>query len=118
MRVRLDARVDVDQLVVEARRQVDKTIHLLDEIDAVPSDDRTRESRALRGKSAERLGKAVALLEFAEMVRKNPSREHRRRSQVQPETQSAAPSARQRRIAGRAEAARDASRPPGTTGGV
>jgi hypothetical protein len=70
MRVRLDARVDVDQLVVEARKQVDRAKRLLDEIDAVPRDDRTRESTALRAKSAERLGKAVALLEFAEMVRK------------------------------------------------
>ena len=70
MRVRLDARVDVDRLVVEARKQVDKTMRLLDEIDAVPADDRTAESIELRAKLAERLGKAVALLEFAEMVRK------------------------------------------------
>lgn len=72
MRVRLDARVDIDQLVVQARKQVTRTTRLLDEIDAVPTDDRTRESIALRAKSVERLGKAVALLEFAEMVRKVP----------------------------------------------
>ena len=68
MRVRLEARVDVDQLVVQARRQVDQTVRLLDEIDAVPPGDRTRESNSLRTNSAERLGKAVALREFAEMV--------------------------------------------------
>ena len=73
MRVRLDARVDVDQLVAQARRQVAKTVRLLDEIDAVPHGDRTRESTALRTNSVERLGKAVALFEFAEMVRKVPS---------------------------------------------
>jgi hypothetical protein len=71
MRVRL-ARVDVDQLVAQARRHVEKTTRLLDEIDAVLPGDRTRESTALRAKSAERLGKSVALLEFAEMVRKVP----------------------------------------------
>jgi hypothetical protein len=70
MRVRLQARVDVDQLVVQARRQVEKTVRLLDEIDAVSPRDRTRESQALRTEEVERLGKAVALLEFAEMVRR------------------------------------------------
>jgi hypothetical protein len=72
MRVRLDARVDVDQLVVQARRQVEKSMRLLDEFDAVPADDRTRESNDVRAETAERLGKAVALLEFAEMVKEVP----------------------------------------------
>jgi hypothetical protein len=73
MRVRLEARVDIDQLIVEARRQVSRTVRLLDEIDAVPSGDRTRESAVLRANLASRLGKAVALHEFAEMVRKVPA---------------------------------------------
>ena len=73
MRVRLDARVDVEQLVVQAKRQVDRSVRVLDEIDALPAADRTRESNALRANSVEKLGKAVALFEFAEMVRKVPA---------------------------------------------
>ena len=72
MRVRLDARVDVDQLVVEARRQVERNMRLVDEIDATSADDRPSETNDLRANYVERLGKAVALLEFAEMVKKVP----------------------------------------------
>ena len=69
MRVRLEARVDIDEVVVQARQQVDENVRLLDEIDAVPRRKRTREFKVRRMETAERLGKAVALLEFAEMVR-------------------------------------------------
>jgi len=72
MRVRLDARVDVDKLVAQARRQVDQTVRTMDDIDQVPVRERTREATALRTRSAIRLGKSVALLEFAELVKKVP----------------------------------------------
>jgi hypothetical protein len=73
MRVRLEARVDVETLVKQARGQVDRAVRTIDEIDEVPLADRTREATALRTRSVMRLGRAVALLEFAELVRDVPS---------------------------------------------
>jgi hypothetical protein len=73
MRVRLEARVNVEALVKQARGQVDRAVRTIDEIDEVPLPDRTREATALRTRSVMRLGRAVALLEFAELVRDVPS---------------------------------------------
>lgn len=70
MRVRLDARVDVDKLVVQARRQVEQAKRTIDDIDEDATQDRASDSDELRADAVERLGKAVALLEFAEMVKK------------------------------------------------
>jgi hypothetical protein len=72
MRVRLEARVNVETLVKQARGQVDRAIRTIDEIDEVPPADRTREATALRTRSVMGLGRAVALLEFAELVRAVP----------------------------------------------
>ena len=72
LRVRLDARVDVDKLVAQARRQVDETARTMDEIDRLPPEERSREASALRTRSVIHLGRAVALLEFAELVKKVP----------------------------------------------
>ncbi len=72
MRVRLEARVDLGRLVAQARRQVDQTVRTMDEIDEIPSTERTREANTLRARSVIRLGQAVALLEFAERVRQVP----------------------------------------------
>jgi hypothetical protein len=73
MRVRLEARVNVETLVKQARGQVDRAVRTIDEIDEVPFADRTREATALRTRSVIRLGRAVALLEFAELVRDVPT---------------------------------------------
>ncbi len=72
MRVRLEARLDLAQLVTRARQQVEQTVRLMDEIDQVAPDERTREATAQRTRSVIRLGRAVALLEFAELVRQVP----------------------------------------------
>jgi hypothetical protein len=72
MRVRLEARVDVDKLVSQARRQVDETVRTIEEIDRVPRPKRSREAAALRTRSVIHLGRSVALLEFAELVKKVP----------------------------------------------
>jgi hypothetical protein len=73
MRVRLEARVDVETLANQGRGQVDRAVRTIDEIDEVPLADRTREATALRTRSVIRLGRAVALLEFAELVRDVPA---------------------------------------------
>jgi hypothetical protein len=72
MRVRLDARIDVAKLVVEANRQVEQIVAVMDEIDAVPSGERSRDDVEVRTRSALRLARAAALLEFAELVEKVP----------------------------------------------
>lgn len=72
MRVRLDARIDVAKLGVEANRQVAQIVAVMDEIDAVPGDERSRDDVELRTRSALRLARAAALLEFAELVQKVP----------------------------------------------
>jgi hypothetical protein len=72
MRVRLDARVDVNKLVAQARRQVDETVRTIDEIDRLPKAARSLEAVALRTRSAIHLGRSVALLEFAELVKNVP----------------------------------------------
>lgn len=72
MRVRLESRVDLAKLVAVARRKVDQTVKTMDEIDDVPAAERTREAVALRTRSVMQLGRSVALLEFAEMVRQVP----------------------------------------------
>jgi hypothetical protein len=73
MRVRLDARVDVAKLVVEANRQVKQIVDVMDEIDDVPVEDRSRDDVEVRTRSALRLARAAALLEFAELVQKVPA---------------------------------------------
>jgi hypothetical protein len=72
MRVRLEARVDLGRLVAQARRQVDQTVRIMDEVDAIPAGERTREADTRRARSMIRLGQSVALLEFAERVREVP----------------------------------------------
>jgi hypothetical protein len=72
MRVRLEARVDLDRLVSRARRQVDRAITTMNEIDEVPGDERTEEATTQRTRSVIQLGRSVALLEFAEQVRQVP----------------------------------------------
>jgi hypothetical protein len=72
LRVRLEARGDVEQLVDNARREVKRAHQVLDEIDGLPQGDRTRESRALRSRTALELGRAVALLEFADLLQQVP----------------------------------------------
>lgn len=73
MRVRLEARVDIGQLVAQARRQVDQTVKTIEAIDEVPTAERTRDAVALRTRSVIRLGRAVALLEFARLVHQVPA---------------------------------------------
>jgi hypothetical protein len=72
MRVRLEARVDLGKLVDRARRQVDHAVGIIEEIDDVRVEARTREAVALRTRNVIRLGQSVALLEFAELVRQVP----------------------------------------------
>lgn len=69
MRVRLEARVDLDQLVAQARRELERAERVMNQIDSVPKDERTRESSSLRTRSVIQLGRSVALLEFAELIR-------------------------------------------------
>ncbi|HLJ11018.1 MAG TPA: hypothetical protein VKU82_07510 [Planctomycetaceae bacterium] len=73
MRVRLESRVDLSQLVAQARRQVDQIVRTMDEIDEVPLAERTRDASAQRTRCVIQLGRAVALLAFAELVRQVPS---------------------------------------------
>jgi hypothetical protein len=72
MRVRLEARVDLGQLVARAGRQVDHAVGIIEEIDEVPAEARTRAAVALRTRSVIRLGQSVALREFAEFIRRVP----------------------------------------------
>ncbi|MBI3861264.1 MAG: hypothetical protein HY290_05155 [Planctomycetia bacterium] len=72
MRVRLEARVDVSQLVTNAKRDVARATRIINQIDAAPPADQTRESKALRSRSAVELGRAVALLQFAELIQQIP----------------------------------------------
>lgn len=72
MRVRLESRIDVARLVTEARRQVDRAVRTMDEIDQVPLHERTQEAVTLRTRNVIQLGRAVALLEFAELIRNVP----------------------------------------------
>ena len=72
MRVRLEARVDLDQLVAQARREVSRAERVMNQIDKVPPNQRTREAASLRTRSVQQLGRSVALLEFAELVRQVP----------------------------------------------
>jgi hypothetical protein len=72
MRVRLEARVDLDRLVLRARRQLDRAVTTMNEIDEVPADERTEDDTTRRTRSVIQLGRSVALLEFAELVRQVP----------------------------------------------
>jgi hypothetical protein len=72
MRVRLEARVDLDRLVSRAKRQVERAITTMDEIDEVPAEERTEEATTQRTRNVIQLGRSVALLEFAELVRQVP----------------------------------------------
>jgi hypothetical protein len=72
MRVRLEARVDLARLVLRARHQVERAVATMDEIDEVPAEERTEEATTQRTRSVIQLGRSVALLEFAELVRQVP----------------------------------------------
>lgn len=73
MRVRLEARVNLDQLVAQARLEVGRAERVMNQIDEVPPQKRTREAASLRTRLAIQLGRSVALLEFAEMIREVPA---------------------------------------------
>lgn len=73
MRVRLEARIDIDQLQANARAEVKELTRRIEGIDEVPPEKRTREATFYRTQSAIHLSKAVALQEFAELVRQVPS---------------------------------------------
>ena len=72
MRVRLNARVDIARLLENARTEVDEIIATMDSIDGLTLEDRTKQDEFIRSQSALRLARAIALLEFAEMVRQVP----------------------------------------------
>jgi len=73
MRVRLDGRkVDVPQLLVNARAEVEDLIKTMDAIDAVPVAEQTRHDATIRAQSSLRLARAVALREFSELVGQVP----------------------------------------------
>lgn len=72
MRVRLEARVDLAQLGAQSRRRVERIVRNMNEIDVLPSGERTREAKVLRNVLATRLGQTIALVEFAELLRKVP----------------------------------------------
>jgi hypothetical protein len=73
MRVRLDSRVDMARLVANSRAEVDDLVGTMNAIDDIPEAERTRHDAFIRGQSALRLARAVALLEFAEMVKRVPA---------------------------------------------
>lgn len=72
MSVRLKARVDMGQLLQNGRTEVEEIIATMDAIDAVPPGTRSKQDEFIRSQSALRLARAVALQEFAEMVRQVP----------------------------------------------
>lgn len=72
-RVRLQSRLDVDQLVARAKRQIDDLVAQMDRVDRLPSGQIRQEQVIERAQAAIKLGRAVALLEFAELVKQVPA---------------------------------------------
>jgi hypothetical protein len=72
MSVRLKARIDMGRLQENARTEVEEIIATMDAIDDVPPGARSKQDEFIRSQSALRLARAVALQEFAEMVRQVP----------------------------------------------
>lgn len=73
MRVRVDARVDIDRVIANARAEVSEITATMNAIDQIPATEQTPQDDFIRGQSALRLARLVALVEFAEMVRQVPS---------------------------------------------
>lgn len=73
MRVRLNARVDIDRLVANARAEVKDLVSTMEAIDDIPRAERSRQDGFIRAQSAIRLGRAVALREFSEMIHQVPA---------------------------------------------
>jgi hypothetical protein len=72
MRVRLNARVNIDRLVANARAEVKDLVSTMEAIDDSPRAERSRQDGFIRAQSAIRLGRAVALREFSEMIKQVP----------------------------------------------
>jgi hypothetical protein len=70
---RLDKRLDVDGLAAKAQQRVEDLVDQIEQVDRVPRSAQTRESSFTRTKAVIRLGQAVALWEFAEMLRQVPA---------------------------------------------
>lgn len=72
-RVRLQSRFDVDRLVTQARAQVEDLVARLDRVDRFPANLISPEMAYERTQASLQLGPAVALLEFAELVKQVPA---------------------------------------------
>jgi hypothetical protein len=71
MRVRLK-KIDVNRLVTNARAEVKDIVSTMDAIDDIPQAEWTTQDGYIRAQSALRLSRAVALREFAEMLKQVP----------------------------------------------
>ena len=72
-RLRLQNRLDLDRLVAQARTHVATLVERMDRIDRLPVQQRTADDQIERTEAALRLNRAVALLEFAELVKQVPA---------------------------------------------
>ncbi len=71
-RVRVDSRFDLQKIIVKARSQIEDLAAQMDRMDKIPAAERTRELALERARAIDRLGRSVALLEFAELLRDVP----------------------------------------------
>lgn len=72
MRVRIDARVELERVIDSARHEAAEICETMDAIDDIPESERGQSDLFIRGQSALRLARLTALIEFAEMVRQAP----------------------------------------------
>lgn len=72
-RIRLDTRTDVDLLARRALARTEDLVARMDRIDQLPLAQRTGDSSYERTQAAIQLGRTVALLEFAELLKQVPA---------------------------------------------
>jgi hypothetical protein len=72
LRIRLEARGDLGQLLHAAHQDFRRAHQTLETLDAIPRTRQTAETRRQRAQAALELGRSVALLEIAEMLRDVP----------------------------------------------
>lgn len=72
MRVRLDSRVDIDRVAQEATARAEDMLARIDRVDRISPSQRNRDAVAERTQAVIQLGRTIALLEFAELVRQVP----------------------------------------------
>ena len=72
LRVRFEAHGEVGRLAANSRRETSRLLKIVEQVDKVPADQRTRDARALRATTSVELAMAAALAEYAVCVEQVP----------------------------------------------